>query len=138
MVIRVCGAIIREDRILMVRHEHDGREYWTLPGGGVEPGEALEEAAVREVREETGLDVTPRLFLFDHAFGSAGNQCRCFLMEEVGSPKEPTLGHDPEQADLPEADRTLKGIAWHTLRAMKDDLQVSSVIEALDRLAPGP
>jgi len=35
MVARVCGAVIRENQILMVRHQHDGLDYWTLPGGVV-------------------------------------------------------------------------------------------------------
>lgn len=45
----------REGRILLVRRSDDG--LWCLPCGWVEPNESPEEAAVREAREETGLDV---------------------------------------------------------------------------------
>jgi len=40
-------------RLLLARHVHDG--LWATPGGGVDPGESPREAAIREVREETGL-----------------------------------------------------------------------------------
>jgi ADP-ribose pyrophosphatase YjhB (NUDIX family) len=47
-----------EGRVLLVRRSDDG--LWCLPCGWVEPNESPEEAAVREVREETGLEVQPR------------------------------------------------------------------------------
>jgi ADP-ribose pyrophosphatase YjhB (NUDIX family) len=47
-----------EGRILLVRRSDDG--LWCLPCGWVEPNESPEEAAVREAREETGLEVKPR------------------------------------------------------------------------------
>lgn len=48
-------AIISENRVLLTRR--DDFEVWCLPGGGVEEGETLAMSAVREVKEETGLDI---------------------------------------------------------------------------------
>ena len=55
--IRVSVIVIEEGKILLVRHEKQGRTYWVLPGGGVDFGEPLEQAAVRELKEETSLDI---------------------------------------------------------------------------------
>jgi ADP-ribose pyrophosphatase YjhB (NUDIX family) len=59
MVIRpgVAAVIFDGARILLQRR--DDNRWWGLPGGGVEPGESVRAAIVREVREETGLDVEP-------------------------------------------------------------------------------
>jgi ADP-ribose pyrophosphatase YjhB (NUDIX family) len=54
------GGVVRDDvgRLLLIRRgQEPSRGLWSLPGGRVEPGETLEAAVVREVREETGLDV---------------------------------------------------------------------------------
>lgn len=49
-------AIVDDDEILLVKRAHDpGRGLWAVPGGKVEFGETLAEAATREVKEETGL-----------------------------------------------------------------------------------
>jgi len=45
--IRVSAILRREGRILLCRHEKAGREYWLLPGGGVDLGESLAEALQR-------------------------------------------------------------------------------------------
>lgn len=56
MDIRVAayGLIVRADRVLLAHWARGRRRGWTLPGGGIEPGEDPAGAAVREIEEETG------------------------------------------------------------------------------------
>jgi mutator protein MutT len=57
----VGAVVVHEGRVLLVRRGKDPlRGRWVVPGGSVELGESLEQAVVREVREETGLQVRPR------------------------------------------------------------------------------
>ena len=53
--IRVSAILRREGRVLLIRHEKGGREYWLLPGGGVQAGETLARALQRELAEELGI-----------------------------------------------------------------------------------
>jgi ADP-ribose pyrophosphatase YjhB (NUDIX family) len=64
--IRYHGAIIRDGFILLVKHRGEsGYEYWNVPGGGREPGESEEECVIRELREETHLDVIVDCLVID-------------------------------------------------------------------------
>lgn len=54
----------KDNKILLVRHKKGNQRYWVLPGGRLEYGETFEECAVRELKEETGLDVEVERFLF--------------------------------------------------------------------------
>ncbi|KAI9473262.1 hypothetical protein LPJ78_000770 [Coemansia sp. RSA 989] len=58
----VIGAAIHQNGSVLVvqraAHERSFPNQWEIPGGGVDPGETIKEAVIREVREETGLDVT--------------------------------------------------------------------------------
>jgi 8-oxo-dGTP diphosphatase len=56
--IRVSAILRREDRILLIRQQKGDREYWLLPGGGVNGGESLVDALRRELTEEVGLEAT--------------------------------------------------------------------------------
>lgn len=55
----VSAVILNDDRRLLLQQRSDGGQ-WGLPGGSVEVGESVTEAMVREVLEETGLDVRVR------------------------------------------------------------------------------
>jgi 8-oxo-dGTP diphosphatase len=54
--IRVSALLRWQGRILLCRHEKPGKEYWLLPGGGVDSGESLVDALQRELLEEVGLE----------------------------------------------------------------------------------
>src|ERR1700735_2651240 len=56
----VSAAVFRDGRVLIVRRARPpAHGLYTLPGGGVELGETLEQAVVREIREETALEIEP-------------------------------------------------------------------------------
>jgi ADP-ribose pyrophosphatase YjhB (NUDIX family) len=66
--VRVTGILIEDGRILLLNQDTGGPRTWSLPGGKAEDGETLARALVREMREETGLEVKAGrlLYLCDH------------------------------------------------------------------------
>lgn len=68
-------VLVRGEEILLVQHRKAGRQYWLVPGGGVEEGETLVAAACREVHEELGLQVgVDRLVLLCEAIDPRGTR----------------------------------------------------------------
>ncbi|NIM46975.1 MAG: NUDIX domain-containing protein [Candidatus Aenigmarchaeota archaeon] len=63
---RIVASVIlkKENKILLVKEVlEDFKEHWIFPGGGVDFGETITEAAKREVKEEIGLDIEIKEFL---------------------------------------------------------------------------
>jgi 8-oxo-dGTP diphosphatase len=101
--IRFQGAIIRDDHILLIRHKElaTGRTYWLFPGGGLDEGESPEDCVRREMKEETGLDVAVKEFLFEvpkPTIDSIYRRYRTYLCEPKAGEAEP--GSEPEAASL--------------------------------------
>jgi 8-oxo-dGTP diphosphatase len=60
---RAAIVLLQGDQIALIERHRAGLHYYTFPGGHMEPGETPEQAAVREAKEELGLDVSIRRFL---------------------------------------------------------------------------
>jgi ADP-ribose pyrophosphatase YjhB (NUDIX family) len=55
----VKGLVFKDDKFLIVKRNHPELNIWELPGGHLEYGESAEDTIIREMKEETGLDVQP-------------------------------------------------------------------------------
>jgi 8-oxo-dGTP diphosphatase len=98
-----------EGRLLLI--DQPWADGWLAPGGVPEPGESLAEAVVREVREETGIEVTPERphavdeYTFEHErTGETGGWTTvCF----AGHAETTTVDSDPGLAD-----ETITDVEW--------------------------
>ena len=103
------AIIIKDDKILVMRRNKHGSEYYTLVGGTVTEGESLENALVREVKEETGLTITSGRPVFAEKHHAPHNDQYIFLCE-VEQDKEAALQRNSEEAMM-----NRMGIDMHTL-----------------------
>jgi len=93
--------ITNEDKteILMVRQHHEGRDIWMVPGGGIEDGENSIEAAIREAKEETDLDidVVGVAWHIEEVSEARGQRFVNYMVAKITG-GELKLGSDPELA----------------------------------------
>ena len=95
--IRVTGVLIQQDALLLLKQRVNPERGWSLPGGRVEPGETLETAMVREMREETGLSVRIKrlLYVCDMPESSPPTLHITFLLEQTGGAlRRPTVAEE--------------------------------------------
>jgi len=113
--LRVAAAVIEADRILLVAHQFPNNpRAWLLPGGGVESGETLTEATVREVYEETGLEAEiERLLFWREFFDWRYTLELTFLAHPTGG--QLSTGYDPEFET-----QIIKEVAWFPLADLSD------------------
>jgi ADP-ribose pyrophosphatase YjhB (NUDIX family) len=98
----VITAVLEEGKILLTKREDF--EVWCLPGGGVEDGESLVEAAIRETKEEAGIDVEiTRLVGVYSRLGGMWNDVHAvlFAAKPVGGKLKTQLGETVEVAYFP-------------------------------------
>jgi diadenosine tetraphosphate (Ap4A) HIT family hydrolase/8-oxo-dGTP pyrophosphatase MutT (NUDIX family) len=112
--VRCQAVILQGDRLLVARHRNHrtGRDYWWLPGGGLVPGETPEACVVREVWEETGLEVRLDRLLFE-----TRDPRRTYLYERyltyLCTPTGGTLAVGSEGES--EMVHSITGLEWYSL-----------------------
>jgi ADP-ribose pyrophosphatase YjhB (NUDIX family) len=95
------GIVLHNNQILLIERHRDGKHYFTVPGGHVEPGETLEMALVREMHEEASIEIAPLREVFTLIGGDPEHHI--FLCEYVS-------GKLRLDSDSGEAAETAKGL----------------------------
>lgn len=129
---RTCARaiVLKDDHLLVMERFKLGKHYFTLPGGKVEKGETPDQAAMREVHEETTLHIKdPQLVFVEDAGMPFGDQ-HIFLCEYVSG--EPSLPPDSEEAFWSTPGKNTYEPLWLSLTKLKDVNFVSPLLhEAL-------
>jgi mutator protein MutT len=82
MRIRAGVILIEDNKVALIERHREGLEYFVFPGGGVDEGETPEQGAIREAREELGIDVVIKQFVAKIYFGQSTQYY--YLVENVG------------------------------------------------------
>ena len=113
---RSMALVVRDDKILMIKTFRFNRYIWELPGGGIEIGETAEEAAIRELKEECGLEgVINRPLNTLHC--KDGSVEYVFLVD-VSEEQEAIVGIDPEVPAGEE--QSIKNVCWKKLNELSE------------------
>ena len=107
---RSLALVIRDGKILVEKLLGDNRLFFTIPGGGIEEGETPEEAVLREVKEETGLDGKIVRPLSVQYKGDGGSDYSFEV--EIPSDAVAITGYDPE---FEGSESPLKEVLWMSL-----------------------
>lgn len=131
---KAAGTVVHDPErglLLLWRHRFITDSWgWELPAGHIDPGETPEQAARREVREETGWEPGPLRPLISYfpTNGLTDQTFHCFIAEgarHVGEPSDPSESERVEWIDIP----TIRNIVRNS--EMRDGLSLTAVLYAL-------
>lgn len=111
----VRAIIFKEDKVLVMFRNKYGSQYYTLVGGRVDESETLEQTLVREVKEETGLDVTAVQLVYIEKHPSPYNEQYIYLCE-VASTDNVAISVGAEEDKLNKLDMNIHKPMWVDIR----------------------
>jgi 8-oxo-dGTP pyrophosphatase MutT (NUDIX family) len=109
---RYQGFIIQDHKVLLIKHQSRTSDlsYWVVPGGGIEDSESEEECVIREMKEETHLEVKIDRLLLDEPSPPGGvyRWRKSYLCHPVSGVARPGYEPEPEAA----ADYAISEVRW--------------------------
>ncbi len=121
----VAAIIERDNTFLMVEERIDGQIVYNQPAGHLEDGESLQQAVMREVKEETAWSFTPRAILGIYRWRHPVKHHTYMRVSFIGDVKD----HNPAQ----ELDSVINNADWHTRAALVNmKLRSPMVLRTID------
>lgn len=105
---RAVCIMLKDNKVLLMHRLKDGEEYWTFPGGGVDEGETVENAVVREVMEETSMPTEIEKLLYEHHYETSDQYY--YLCKYISG--EPILGNAIEKERMEKSTSDIYGPDW--------------------------
>jgi len=134
--IRVSAILRWQGRVLLCRQEKPGKEYWLLPGGGVDVGETLIEALRRELREELGIEIDAQFegpVAIVDSIAPPGTLARRHIVHIIFAAD---LSHR-SLGDVETKDAAIKGARLFVPEELRDVVLHPPVTRFLERWEPG-
>lgn len=116
--IRAVAVIINKGDVLLMYRLKNGKEYYVFPGGGVEKGETVEQAVLRETKEETSVKIRIEKLLYHHIYDD-GTEHFFYLCRYLSG--KPSLDEANELRSMREENNNFYNPEWHRI---KDLLQL--------------
>jgi len=110
----VRAIVVRDNQLLVMHRNNQGKAYYNIIGGGIEPGESHEEALLREVDEETSIKIRNPRPVFTQMAGAHGLH-HVYVCEYVSG--EPHLRPDSREAALHAQGKNLYQPLWLDVKA---------------------
>ena len=116
--IRAVAILIKNNKVLLI-HRKNEKEYFVFPGGGVENGETVEQAVVRELKEETTINVKIDRLLYHHIYDN-DTELFFFLCDYISG--EAKLADDsPEKEEMLEGKEFFNPV-WVEIKELRNSL----------------
>ena len=122
MRVRAGVVLVEDEKLALIERFRNGNHYYVFPGGGVDEGESIEEAAIREMEEETGLRVTVKLKLAEIYFGLSTQHY--FLAERIGGEYGSGTGEEYTDADPDDPTEGIYVPVWMPVEELAENEKV--------------